>query len=604
MQVTASRQKKSYCSRQTNMYSKGGRRNEGAIILLVLLTIRLLSAIEVFHRVEEHLSVLVRNQTLCLSSNAVRGNHPDHHHRNGYPLDLFGEDVIATDSYSCFLEPVKLHQETHTCSHSHFICPINDEYIPITMNGFEDASTQICDTLNALKDKDSSLPVNLIIVGGSVTWGGYAAGCMEGTCSELKSDGFCTTGYGGECASMQSLVKYLHHRYKKQQLNVVDLSWGATSSCTLSHIMIPRLRDKNITITSRDLLLYDYSVNDGVSFVDAMALEKLKYCMEVTLEKLVHYSSDGFPPTIVLLELYPFKGLDVTMQSPDSGSSYPVAYRKLAKQYHLPIISYRDLYWHPLFRENLRRYPKLEYIVEYKWALPRNEDIHPPWVVHDVYADIISGALEFTHHLCNNKERTDEIVSDPWATFRSTRTNADVVVVLKEEATDAKAPFLTPEEISRLPYGWKLYQDRVGKPGWIIEGSLLKKMWSQRVLTFNVHYQSNSSSTTPTPFSSLATLEVSYMQTYQNAGGFRVQVCGTFLPNYPEQLKVVDTLIREHLTTLDVAIFKVDLNLKTCHSQKDGRFQVKISHEHINDRLDLRGTEKVKITSVRLTVPK
>jgi hypothetical protein len=578
---------------------------------------------EVFHRIEEGLSFFVRkNHTACLATNAHRMHNTDHphphHHRNGYPLDLFEKEISPQDNYSCFLEPVALHQQPHVCSHSHFYCPIKEEYIPITMTGFENASSQICHIFKALEDDSNSnneqasfLPVNLILVGGSVTWGGYAGGCMEGTCSELKSNSFCATGVGGECAWVQSVLKYFHHKYKNPlpHFHLVDLAWGATSSCTLPHMLLQRLQSRNITITSRDLLLYDYSVNDGVAFTDAITLTRLRQCMESTFEKLVHYSTDGSPPTIVLLELYPFRNLSVAMQVPESMNSFTRIYHEIARKYRLPIISYRDLFWHPLFRADLKQYPKLEYIIEYKWSEPTNEDIHPPWVVHDIYADVITGALELTHLLCNNKNRTgasfiEDIPSDPWETFRSTR-SAVGRVVINEEATIANAPFLTAEEISHLPYGWKLYQDRVGKPGWIVQGIVVEKPppSNPRMLAFGTAYQDTNGSRQ-------ATLEVVYMQTYQNAGGFRVKVCNAFVPIFSpdehqlhqqQQAAVVDTLIKEHYTSLEVAVFKVDLNQKSCVSKK-GWLWVKFYHENLPDRLEKRGTQKVKITSVRLTV--
>jgi hypothetical protein len=185
-----------------------------------------------------------------------------------------------------------------------------------------------------------------------------------------------------------------------------------------------------------------------------------------------------------------------------------------------------------------------------------------------------------------------------------------VIVLLNEEAETkvADAPLLSREEISKLPYEWKLYQDRPRKPGWIIEypagtpsnATITGNPMS--VLTFS--FLNNPA----TNYGELATLEVSFMETYHNAGAFRVQVCNVFLETVPEQNKLVDTFIRESFTTLDVAVFKVDLNQKACHDpEKKDLVEVKIFHESKHDGYDVnyyRGTQKVKLTSVRLTVPK
>jgi hypothetical protein len=612
--------------------------------LLMLLTSNLLVAMEVFQQIEESWSHLAgRQQLICLATNvhtmhnSNRHSHHHHHHRhrnshnrsrNGYPIDLFGagNDEFGPDhnNYPCFFETDKLHNETHLCSDSQFHCPIKVQYIPIAMTGFANASTQICHSLQALEDdrdynNSDEAPVNLIIVGGSVTWGGLAGGCMKETCAELRSDGRCAVGIGAECAWVQSIMKYLQHRYKNT-LNLVDLSWGGTTSCTLPHTLIQRLTSRNITLTSRDLLFYDYSVNDGI----IVGLSKLPQCMEESIEKLVHYSADGLPPTIVLLELYPFKGVNFHVESPEA-DSYSHIYHEVARKFHLPIISYRDLFWHPLFREYLKQYPKLESVVRYKWADPASVDVHPPWVVHDIYADVIAGVLELTQQLCSSKQKQllkESFVEDLWTKFRSTHTTtttSDAVLVLLNEEAEMKitnAPYLSPEEISALPYGWNLYQDRLRKPGWIFEGKVAKttnnKITNRPALTFRFVNDKNTinSNNNEVKYNGLATLEITHMQTYRNAGGFRVQVCNVFLSTWATQRSVVDTFILEHFTSLDVAVFKVDLNLKNCNPKKSGGgggglVEVKIYPENIYDQhWEARGTQKVKITSVRLTVPK
>jgi hypothetical protein len=340
-------------------------------------------ALEIFHDIEKALSLFTRNETTCLATKAMQSSNP---RRSPYPLDLFGQTAFPSDSYSCFFEPPLLQQETHSCSHSHYICPVKEEYIRIAMTGFENASSQICHTFKALEEQSLLLsPVNVILVGGSVTGGGaYAVGCMEGG----------SPAY--DCAWQHAVVKFLQNRYNDSHLNVIDLSVPATSSCTLLHSLIPRLKSRNITLTSRDLLLYDYSVNDGTVFHDADQFQRLKQCMEGVLENLVHYSVDGLPPVVILLEYHPFKLLELKGKSPDP-TTYTRIYHEVARKFHLPIISYRDPFWYPLFRTDLKQYPKLEYIVEYGWAeTGSTHDTHPPWIVHDIYADLIAGVLDFT----------------------------------------------------------------------------------------------------------------------------------------------------------------------------------------------------------------
>jgi hypothetical protein len=281
---------------------------------------------QVFHGVEKALSVLRKNnQTICLATEALRLNNP---RRNVYPLDLFGDTSLSSsDNYSCFfLNPI-LRQETHSCSLSRSICPVKEEYIRIAMTGFENGSSQICHTFKALEEEveqeqeENQIepihpPVNVILVGGSVT-GGVASGvCTKGFCSS-EVNAPCVQF---DCAWPNSVLTYLRNRFEKHQknnhdnnnknkkINLIDLSAGATTSCTLLHTLVQKLEAKNVTLSSRDLLFYDYSVNDGIVFQDPKQLQQLKICMEGVLEKLVHYSTDHSPPTIILLEFYPFKG--------------------------------------------------------------------------------------------------------------------------------------------------------------------------------------------------------------------------------------------------------------------------------------------------------
>jgi hypothetical protein len=339
------------------------------------------------------------------------------------------------------------------------------------------------------------------------------------------------------------------------------------------------------------------------------------------------------------LEFYPFRGFNMNPPQSAKAESYSTVYREVARKFHLPIISYRDLQWHPLFREDLRKLPKLEYILDYKWAKPATPggfwvDVHPPWIIHDIFADVTAGVLEVTHHLCNHDNTNNNknnnknhgavdhllitnISFDPWKSFRDgIQAVRNLNVVINEEATVANAPFLTPEEIRALPYGWKLYQDRLGKPGWIVQQPADANAESHRnyaVLTFSVPYNttsssssfffSSSSSTTPSP----ATLEITYMQTYRNAGAFNIKICDVFVPIWPDNSHDVDTLIGESFTSSDTAIFKFDLNSvvkrKICQ-RNGGLVVVKIYHEYLGDQLEARGTQKVKIISVRLTVGK
>jgi hypothetical protein len=91
------------------------------------------------------------------------------------------------------------------------------------------------------------------------------------------------------------------------------------------------------------------------------------------------------------------------------------------------------------------------------------------------------------------------------------------------------------------------------------------------------------------------------MQTYRNAGGFVVVLCDTngwLTTPWPDHVNIIDTLIDDHYSSLDTVVFEVDLGE---YCAKKEVVTVRIINVYRGDRLEARGTQKVKITSVRLT---
>jgi hypothetical protein len=121
-----------------------------------------------------------------------------------------------------------------------------------------------------------------------------------------------------------------------------------------SHIPSYRGYNPEILLTSRDLILYDYSVNDALCFTSSKQLLRLN-----GVWKTLSRNSFIILQMVLLPLCYfitPFKSLNFGTEKPDP-ESISKSYWEVAKQFQLPIIFYRDLFWHPLFREDLKRIP-------------------------------------------------------------------------------------------------------------------------------------------------------------------------------------------------------------------------------------------------------
>jgi hypothetical protein len=513
--------------------------------------------------------------------------------RHSYPLDLFEQN--SSDSQPCHIWIANLDREIHYCSSSGFECPLNPSHLPILMASFDNASAQICDSLAALEKRR---PVRIIIFGGSVTQGHIAGGCIDGTCNDGKP---CDVEL---CRWGLTFGEYIRdHMFSgNKNIELLDASVGGTGSCFLPRHIPTFLHLRNITLSKDDIMIMDYSVNDGCWYSkDPAKLRLLNNCLVNTLQSLAQNTAGGVLPTVLLLEFWPFSGYDLDATEPVD-FSYADSYRGFAKEYHIPIVSHRSLFWSETFRKDLQQHPKLEYVMRYKYGSPNSIYIHPPWVTHDFYADLMVAVFDRSRTLCRHRAHTVVEISKEIIFENLRGGNSKDIVLIDEDANNNKAPLLNKHQILELPYEWKHYQDRPRKPGWIIENHHISKNNSSSSpplpLTFTTIWTKHEIPTTVN-----AILEISYMSTYLNAGGFRVEVCGHNITwvSYLRPSVIVDTLVNDHVTTRETVVFQVPLQ-SLCQSNE---IVVQIVHIMIwDDRIVARGTQKVKIYWIRLTIPK
>jgi hypothetical protein len=637
----------------------------------------------------------VFDEKLCVSSH-LHSLIESPHKRSNYPMDIFDYSISSPhDEYACFFR--QLPNEKHTCSSSSsFFCPMKTSYLPTVLKQFENASTDICHTLNLLEGKLTHLEqtaeaeeveeIQVIVFGGSVTAGIWANGCFEGEGD--PKNGPYPSNVRPECAWHASFVNYLQqrfvssssssssHRQRKLTLKLVNLAVSGTTSCYMEKSLQTILEERKITLHKHDIILLDYSVNDGAVFANSQAQTDKDplYACVTSLLKQFHVllyddeypnphsrsplsSSLHFLPTIILLEFWPFVNNYLFRAKVDT--SYHQIYTQIAKEFHIPLISYRDLYWSEEYQSDLAKYPIWERLVKYDWCKRVDPgrtpgdyifNIHPPWAVHDFFADLLALAFEELHEFCNIAHKEEKEKEQPPSSSTALPNDKFILLnaeeeeklfhkliaiksnalclphhcsyLIKEIARNQITSFLSAETTNVLPYEWKLYQDRVGKAGWIIQGNFTEKEIEEHLadsvsihnykfmiggrLNFSVD-SSLLNLTTPITPTTTAVLSVTYMQTYLNAGSFRVLVCNHTM-NVPGKAPLdpmVDTLIQEKYSNLEIEMFEFNV-VNTCESAggEGNSRNITVSIEHLLrlDNFVSRNKQKVKIAAVTLTV--
>ena len=480
----------------------------------------------------------------------------------------------------------------HACSIT-TPCPVSPASVSTANKAtWEVRTTSFCAIRERLSHNDgsSNAPLNIIVFGGSVTLGVGSTGC----CCSRVHDARCPYAPGEHpncehvprtarapttgprpvslCTWHGYLERWLAVTFPAAAVRVVSLAQGGLSSDLVGDEGSPyelsaALRAKGIaSLTSTDLIFIDFSVNDGRSFTSE---RQLAGGLDRFLQRLFRMGVNGSWPTAVLLEQWPYAGRAFTTATTVAGAAdaspdYSRTYQLVARRFGLPLWSYRDVAWaaqtqgrpfadYLLFRRNLPLQPK--------GGTPRPEgkegtgegdpDPHPPWYIHLFVADLVASLLLREFDRC-----ADGTVSDMPATKMhparlpppllnaslSWRCRADdphvagFSIVSAAAASGPLSPIVLGSLTSSPPPGprggWRLFEDRPGKPGWISQdphSSTSPPSLSWRdypTLTLRsvqpyVHVHAHA------PRSSHPLLlTIVYLRTYTNAGVVEVSLCG------------------------------------------------------------------------------
>jgi len=333
-------------------------------------------------------------------------------------------------------------------------------------------------------------PVKLTVLGGSMTLGGN---CMvplphKGSDGEMKNKA---------CAWPAQLQEHLTRHYKGR----VELRVTAKAATSLAWAinMIPTL----VPLDS-DIIIVDYIQND-----DRPTLEDLtdsgpmdfqaSLIAERFLRKLKAYFEPKPLPVIIFLLTYPPPGFNTTKQFRAAWNNEREAarlrqvmwdhylnYAQVLHHYGMPYLLLQSLTW-PQGPAQMPT-PGVWKSTYSQPGFPGGQvDKHPDWTVHKICADMIFHALQIfeADALTNSNEKlrspgaASAVASfDAATTFVDAWPGKNETFWPEDRLGNSGAclnymSYISAENEGAAPIaisaGWRRYEDRPGKPGWIAE---------------------------------------------------------------------------------------------------------------------------------------
>lgn len=295
-----------------------------------------------------------------------------------YPVDVFNADRRnEVPVVPCFAQRLA-YRHNYSCPISYLGCPLIEENV---YDGLEKSwswkkSTSLCVFKNKLHD--SSAVINVVVFGGSVTWGRLTNGCNSNdSISESRR------------AWSHYLEPWLKSTYPAIfKVHNVAVG-GATSDYSALRVggILYSLGLKNLT--SSTIIIIDHSFNDyGCK---PYKIKETQNGLELLIRRLLSSAQSMTDlPTIILMDMvFP------------NNDCHSLIYAELASHYSIRLYSYVDAMHSNAsmtkqrhFHSNLTNYP-----IE--------DNNHPDWITHLAYADFFSSVLQYEIDNCDSKFALD-----------------------------------------------------------------------------------------------------------------------------------------------------------------------------------------------------
>lgn len=474
-----------------------------------------------------------------------------------YPIPVLhkqSDEDLKVPTYEC--EYADSHVKKSICTNTLQYCPLQDDFVSIALTN-DLYGYDFCDFRDALYNKENSddKPINILIFGGSVTKGEHTEGA------------YCNTKLNSNCNTNLDLTRrrigwptYLTKwllSHTSANIKIHHLEHGGTSSGWAAENLIEFLKDNKIDkLFSRDIVFIDYSINDQET---AFSAQTLTSDLHDLLHKILHHAdsleSTAQRPRIVMLAADPVNG--------PFGSFVYQVYLETAHKFGASFWSYIDVSYSPYgsaygsTSEDLYRFVRGE-------GAGLNKHIN--WFAHLFTADLYASILKYIMSSCDLDpdaiEDADSISaryirkpSTPWSLpplemqevgCGRDDTGADHMKLDVHAGIDIETA--TPKVTSTItPAGsWRLYEDRRGKPGWIIETEMSESRRGN--LTFSIPFVNASTS---------HYLRVEFLRTYEHAGTAEIFLCGQHIitldalwqnpENYKKSISFFRTILLDNI---------------------------------------------------------
>eukprot|EP01041_Mallomonas_annulata_P003666 gene3666-7305_t len=490
------------------------------------------------------------------------------------------------------------------CLQKQPICPLHSKNVKSTLESliWQNLSPRLCSLIFKNKEKNQS-QINIIVLGGSFTVGENVEDgcccnqdikCVNNTCDDSilrMSNG----AFG--CSWSNAFYRWMKDQYPN--INFVFSTWAGSgvNSFKQSHRLIENLHE--LKLSSSDIMFIDESVND----VRTQPISDIKIGVEAIIRKTMHYCNDTCP-TIIMLDYYPHHFTPDKVKPSGNKNIVSTIYHDIAVHYKLPLWSYKDFVWSNFTQEHQ---PHL-------FDILISAFVHPPWYIHQLYAEIVVGCWLSTTSQCEEKYRsisdidqeypplTLHTLPPPLYPFHHIVDNVcDVTIpsILDVKASSTFHPDNVTEYESAghgAEAGWREYTDYHGIPGFIINAHSSPH---NRVFSIPLNEIMLTAILTSSP---RAVIKIVYLQTYVNAGKIECHICGTrfAIHNGLGDRYYIDALHHdhEHYKVSTPALIEENTGaqiIQICAAAGVKNTTLDIVYTPVEDQIEVRKDQKFKL---------
>ena len=248
----------------------------------------------------------VKNENLCPVSTILNSSFSG---LMSYPAEIFHDNRLQSKrderTYLCNYQ-----RQNYTCQMTPF-CPLisgNAKRVMKFCPAERRNMNAIC-KLRCLKvnENERSGKVNIIVFGGSMTWGLGSYGCCcyrdPTQCPSSYSCPRAADPYDDGnryCSWASHFGRWIKNYFNNHNLLFFNLATRASTSYYTANIIGNYLSENNIQLSNNDIILLDFSINDA----ESQSIMMIRHGVESLIRKLYYYSNGSYP-TIILLETWP-----------------------------------------------------------------------------------------------------------------------------------------------------------------------------------------------------------------------------------------------------------------------------------------------------------